>query len=93
MVPINEMVSPGTRISASAGLRQRLITVINAVIEDQQRAFCREHGDAQIGVLRDALAPDPGGVDDDLCSNATRFAPLMIVDLYSVHAIARAAGR
>ncbi len=64
--------------------------VINAVIEDQQRAFCRKHGDAQIGVFRDALAPDPGGVDDDLRVNATRFTALMIVDLYAVHTIAPA---
>ena len=37
--------------------------VIDAVVEDQQRAFRREHAHRQVRIFRYTLAPDPRRVD------------------------------
>ena len=36
---------------------------VDTMVEDQQRSLGREHGDAQIGIFRDPLSPDPGSID------------------------------
>ena len=58
------------------------------MVEDQQRSFCRKHRDAQVGVLCDALPPNPGGVDHHLSAQRARFSALMIVDRDAMDAIA-----
>ncbi|VFS59395.1 Uncharacterised protein [Raoultella planticola] len=85
------MVSPGTRISASAGLRQAVDDLpVDTVVEDQQRSFGREHGDAQIGIFRDPLSPDPGGIDHDTGVQRASLTLLMIIKLDPANAFSTA---
>ena len=64
--------------------------LINAVIEDQQRAFCREHANAQIGILRDALAPNPGGIDHHRRMQVADFTAGDMAQAHAIHRVARA---
>ncbi|MPN38852.1 hypothetical protein SDC9_186377 [bioreactor metagenome] len=52
--------------------------LVNAMIHNQQRTFGREHTDAQIGIFRNALTPNPGGVNDNRCMQGLHFARQMI---------------
>ena len=61
--------------------------VIDAVVEDQQRAFRREHAHRQVRVFRDALAPDPRRVDHDGGIQLAVFVVLHIKHAHPAHAI------
>ncbi|MNC58539.1 hypothetical protein D3C75_1082750 [compost metagenome] len=56
--------------------------------QDQQRPFSREHTDAQIGILSNLLAPDPGGIDHHLSMNIVLLCGLVIENAHARHAIA-----
>ncbi|MNI91005.1 hypothetical protein D3C73_1486100 [compost metagenome] len=56
--------------------------LVNAMIHDQQRTFCREHADAQIGIFRDPLAPDPGSVHHHRRMQGLHLAGEMISNVH-----------
>ena len=59
--------------------------LINTVIEDQQRSFGRKHTNAQVGILRDALAPNPCRIDHHRGMKGRCFAGQMINDMHAAH--------
>ena len=59
--------------------------LVNAVIHNQQRTFGREHTDAQVGIFRNALAPDPGGVDDYRCMQRLHLTRQMIAYVHAAN--------
>ena len=64
--------------------------VVDAVAEDQQRPFGREHADAQVSVFGDLLAPDAGGVDHHRRMQLITPLILMVVNAHARHPVAAA---
>ncbi|MNH10332.1 hypothetical protein D3C79_698080 [compost metagenome] len=64
--------------------------VVDAVAQDQQCPFGREHADAQIGVLRNLLAPNAGGVDHHLGVDIVAARSLMVENAHAGHAVTHA---
>ena len=60
------------------------------MIEDQQRSLRREHGDAQVGIFRNTLPPDPGGVNHHPGVQSAGLVKLAVVYLDAADAIALA---
>ena len=60
------------------------------MIEDQQRSLRREHGDAQVGIFRNTLSPDPGGVNHHPGVQSAGLVKLAVVYLDAADAIAPA---
>lgn len=63
---------------------------VNAMVEDQQRSFSRKHRNTQIGIFRNPLAPDPGGIDHYAGAQRVVFATLMVIAVHAVDPIAAA---
>ena len=61
---------------------------VHPVGENQEGALRRVHADLDAGEVRDALAPDTGGVDGDVRVVRAFLMGLMIVCLYAHHAVA-----
>ena len=57
--------------------------VIDAVVEDQQRAFRREHAHRQVSVFRNPLPPDPRRVDHH---GGIQLAVLIVLRIKKPHA-------
>lgn len=67
MVPISDIVSPGTSISASARLATAVYDhIVDPVAEDQQRPFGRKHINLDSGHRSYAVAPYASGIDDQI---------------------------
>ncbi len=60
------------------------------MIEDQQRSLRREHGDAQVGIFRNTLPPDPGGVNHHPGVQSAGLVKLAVVYLDAADVIAPA---
>ena len=82
-------VSPGNEDVGVRGLAAAVDDdAVHAVREDQQGALRREHADLDAGEVRDALAPDAGGIDGDGRVVLAGFMGLMVVRLHAHHAVA-----
>ncbi|MNE02078.1 hypothetical protein D3C80_945420 [compost metagenome] len=57
------------------------------MIEDQQRAFGREHADGKVGIFCDALTPNSGGVDHHVGIQLAMFAVKRVIDAHTPHGI------
>ncbi|MNV49065.1 hypothetical protein D3C71_1410070 [compost metagenome] len=62
--------------------------IVDAVIEDQQRAFGREHANGQLGIFGNTLPPDPRGVHYHTGVQLAVFAVEVVVDAYAPHSVA-----
>ena len=57
--------------------------LVNAMIHDQQRTFRREHANAQIGIFRNTLTPDPGGIHHYRCMQGLHLTRKMVTYIHA----------